>query len=71
MLTEADIRRNLKNNPDWEPKESATEEEWALFDRVLAEIEGLDDEDDGDGDYDSDSDEYDFDGFNDGFDKDE
>ncbi|MBD3366292.1 hypothetical protein GF360_03025 [candidate division WWE3 bacterium] len=39
MLTKADITAKLKDNPDWEPGASATDEEWDLYYEVLDSME--------------------------------
>jgi hypothetical protein len=39
MLTKEQIRKNLKENPDWEPEGDLTAEEWRLFDEIFDELE--------------------------------
>ena len=55
MLTKDQIRKNLEKDPFWEPEEDASDEEWDLFDEVLAEQDNqITDDDDSDDDDDDD-----------------
>jgi len=57
MLTEAEIIKKLKKNPDWEPNENVTDDEWELFEQVKEKLD-LDADDDDDPEWPHDSDEY-------------
>lgn len=51
MLTKDEIRKRLKEDPDWEPRDTATDREWDLYDEVRDEMfededEDFDDDDD-------------------------
>jgi hypothetical protein len=39
LLNKDQIRKNLKNDPYWEPDEDANYEEWELFDEVCDEMD--------------------------------
>lgn len=39
MLTDSEIRRKLKNDPNWEPEEDVSDEEWILFEEIRDEID--------------------------------
>jgi hypothetical protein len=39
MLTRAEIEAKLKEDPDWEPDASATDEDWDLYYDVLDSME--------------------------------
>lgn len=39
MLTKDQIRKNLQNDPYWEPDEDASQEVWEMFDAVYQEME--------------------------------
>ncbi len=45
MLTKADIKKKLNEDPDWEPAVNATDEEWDLYDEVRDEMFEDDEED--------------------------
>ncbi len=62
MLTKDQIKKKLKENPEWEPTESASYEEWEAYDIAVEELEkerrkrnGLDEDED----YGGISDDYD------------
>jgi hypothetical protein len=46
MLTKADIEAKLKQDPEWEPDSSASDEEWDLYYEVLDSMEFETDGDD-------------------------
>jgi hypothetical protein len=70
MLTEAEIRKNLEENPYWEPDEDVSDDEWDLYEEIKEKLaQGNKDDEkqsdgDGDGDedpswpYDNDDDDY-------------
>ncbi|MFZ5425059.1 MAG: hypothetical protein ACOZAO_04640 [Patescibacteria group bacterium] len=39
LLTEAEIKKNLRKDPDWEPALDASDEDWDLFESVRDEMD--------------------------------
>lgn len=46
MLTEADIKNQLKMDPHWEPDEDVSDDEWELFEETKEKMEKNKDSDD-------------------------
>jgi len=46
LLTKDDIRKKLKENPDWAPEYNESDEVWELYDKVREELYGDDEGED-------------------------